>query len=299
MRLDSPALGVVGRATLPDGKGQANGAFFERQCTPMTHAAHAIGWRILLAFSIGLMAVTGFSQSLEIIDLKNRTAQDLLPALQPLVAPGGAISGQDYKLFVRTTSTNLDDIRRAVAQLDRAQRQLLVSVRNATRRQIEREGVAVRGKLSTQGAQGSVAAQDSDSRRSTDGVASVAVLEGNSASINNGASVPIVTAVVVGGGRRPRVGTQTEYRDLPNGFIVTPRVNGERVVLDVSQRTDSLRNGTVDTQSVQTQASGRLGEWLALGGIEESSTSTQRGLGSRQYATSSDERSLWVKVELQ
>lgn len=270
-----------------------------RQCVPMTQKARAIGWRILTAFSICLMAVTAFSQSLEVIDLKNRTAQELLPALQPMVASGGAISGQDYKLFVRTTSANLADIRRVVAQLDRAPRQLLVSVRNATRQQIEREGVAVGGTLSTQGAQGSVRAQDSHSQRQVDGVASVAVLEGNAAAINNGSSVPIVTAVVVGGGRNPRIGAQTQYRELPNGFIVTPRVNGERVVLDISQRQDSLRNGTVDTQSLQTQASGRLGEWVTLGGVAEASTSTQHGLGSRQYSTSSDERSLWIKVELQ
>lgn len=265
----------------------------------MTHTVSTIGRRILLAFSIGLMAVTVFAQSLEIIDLKNRTAQELLPALQPMIAPGGAISGQDYKLFVRTTSANLADIRRVVAQLDRAPRQLLVSVRNATRQQIEREGVAVGGTVSTQGARGRVQAEDSVAQRNADGVASVAVLEGNAASINNGASVPIVTAVVVGGGRHPRVGAQTEYRDLANGFIVTPRVNGERVVLDISQRAESLRNGTVDSQSLQTQAGGRLGEWIALGGVAESSTSTQRGLGSRQYSTSSDQRSLWIKVELQ
>jgi type II secretory pathway component GspD/PulD (secretin) len=265
----------------------------------MTQAARAIGWRILLAFSIGLMAVTGFAQSLEIIDLRNRTAQELLPALQPLVAPGGAITGQDYKLFVRTTSTNLADIRRAVAQLDRAPRQLLVSVRRAARQQIEREGVAIQGTLSTQGAQGSLRAEDKASQHSSDGVTSIAVLEGNSASIDNGASVPIVTAVIIGGGRRPQIGAQTQYRELPNGFIVTPRINGERVVLDVSQRTDSLRDGTIATQSLQTQASGRLGEWVALGGLEESSTSTQRGSGSRQYSTSSDQRSLWIKVELQ
>ena len=265
----------------------------------MTHRAHEMGRRILLVFSIGLMAVTAFAQSLEIIDLKNRTAQELLPALQPMVASGGAISGQDYKLFVRTTSANLAEIRRVVAQLDRAPRQLLVSVRKATRQQMEREGLAVGGTLSTQGAQGSVRAEDSASQRSADGTASVAVLEGNAASIDNGASVPIVTAVVVGGGRRPVLGAQTEYRDLANGFIVTPRVNGERVVLDITQRAQSLRNGTIDSQSLTTQASGRVGEWLALGGVAESSTSTQRGLGSRQYATSSDQRSLWIKVELQ
>ena len=266
----------------------------------MTQSARTVWWQILVAFSVCLMAAAALAQSLEIIDLKHRSAQELLPALQPLIAPGGSLSGQDYKLFVRTTSQNLAELRRVVAQLDKAPRQLLVSVRNASGQQIEREGASVSGTLSTEGAHARVDAHDTASQRSRDGIASVAVLEGNSAMINNGASIPIVTAVAGGGGRRREwIAAQTEYRDLANGFVVTPRVNGERVVLDIAQRAQKARNGVIENQELQTQASGRLGEWLSLGGVAESSTSTQRGIGTRQYATQSDQRSIWIKVELQ
>jgi len=265
----------------------------------MTQSVRTVWWQILVAFSVCLIATAAIGQSLEIIDLKHRSAQELLPALQPLVAQGGSLSGQDYKLFVRTTSQNLAELRRVIAQLDRAPRQLLVSVRNATRQQIEREGVSVSGTLSTEGARARVDANDASSQRSGDGIASVAVLEGNSAMINNGASIPIVTAVVARGGRRPLIGAQTEYRDLANGFVVTPRVSGDRVILDVSQRAQSYRNGVIDNQELQTQASGRVGEWLNLGGVAESSTTTQSGIGARQYSTQSDQRSVWIKVDVQ
>jgi type II secretory pathway component GspD/PulD (secretin) len=254
--------------------------------------------RLLVALSIGLIATAAFAQSLEVINLKNRTAQELIPVLQPLLAPGGALTGQDYMLFVRTTSGNLAEIQRVVAQLDQAQRQLLVSVRTATRQQIEQEGVAVSGRLSTQGSNARLTGRDSNTQINSDGVASVAVLEGNAAMINNGSSVPIVTAVA-GGGRRPWAAAQTEYRDLPNGFLVTPRVNGDVVVLDIQQRADSARGGSIETQQVQTQVSGRLGRWIALGGVNETETSTQSGIASRNYSTHSDDRMLWVKVEAQ
>jgi type II secretory pathway component GspD/PulD (secretin) len=265
----------------------------------MTQAVRGVWWQILVAFSVCLMAAGAIAQSLEIIDLKHRSAQELMPALQPLVAPGGSLSGQDYKLFVRTTSQNLADLRRVIAQLDKAPRTLLVSVRNATRQQIEQEGASISGTLSTDGGRARMDANAGSSQRTGEGVASVAVLEGNSAMINNGSSIPIVTAVVARGGRRPLIGAQTEYRDLVNGFVVTPRVSGDRVVLDISQRAESLRNGVIDNQELQTQASARLGEWLSLGGVSESSTSSERGIGSRQYSTRSDNRSLWIKVELQ
>lgn len=265
----------------------------------MTQMNRSFCWHVLITISVGLMALSAHAQSLEIIDLQHRTAQELIPALQPMVAQGGSLSGQDYKLFVRTSSANLAELKRVIAQLDRAPRQLLVSVRNATRQQLERQGIDVSGRLSTDRSEIGVRGSDDRGQRSNEGVASVAVIEGNAALINNGASVPIVTAVAIAGGRRPGVAAQTEYRDLANGFLVTPRVNGETVVLDISQRAETLRNGVIDTQQLETQVSGRVGEWISLGGINSMSSSSSGGIGSRRYSTSSDDRSVWVKVELQ
>jgi len=80
---------------------------------------------------------------------------------------------------------------------------------------------------------------------------------------------------------------------------VTPRIGGDTVVLDISQRAETLRNGVVDTQQLETQVSGKLGEWISLGGINSGANSSRSGIGSRQYSTSSDERSVWVRVDLQ
>jgi hypothetical protein len=265
----------------------------------MTHSIRTVSRLLAVAFSIGLMSVAAFAQSLEVIQLKHRPAQELIPALQPLIAQGGALSGQEYTLFVRTTSANLAEVRRVVAQLDRAPRQLLVSVRTAARQQMEREGIAVQGELSTQGSSAKVTGVDRRSHLDSGSLTSVAVLEGHSALINNGSSIPIVTAVAGGTGRRPWLAAQTEYRELPNGFLVTPRVNGESVILDIQQRADSVRGDTIETQQLQSQVSGRLGEWISLGGVNQTRTSSERGIGARGYSTHSDERTLWVKIDTQ
>lgn len=264
----------------------------------MTHLHQATSWRIRLFFSIGLMAVgLANAQSLEVIDLKNRTAAELIPVLQPLVAPGGALSGQDYKLFVRTTGANLAELRRAVAQLDRAPQQLLVSVRTGGREQGASKGVSGSGTLSTSGSRARVDAHDNQTQNDSNRVASVAVLEGNSAVINTGSSVPIVTTIAAGAGRRPWAAAQTEYRELTTGFVVTPRLNGDLVILDIAQQAESLRGGAIQSQRLNTQASGRVGEWLSLGAVNESATTEQRGIATRQYSTRSDERTVWIKVD--
>ncbi len=265
----------------------------------MSQLARTTTKQLLVVFSIGLISMAAFAQSLEVIQLKYRTAQELIPTLQPLVTQGGVLSGQEYTLFVRTTPGNLAEVRRVLVQLDRAPRQLLVSVRTATRQQIEREGIAVQGELSTRGANAQIAGADTRSHLDRGSVTSVAVLEGNAAMINNGSSVPVVTAVAGGAGRRPWVAAQTEYRDLANGFLVTPRVNGDSVTLDIQQRADAARGGSIETQQLQTQVGGRLGAWIALGGVNETDMSTERGLGARSYSTRSDDRTLWVKIDAQ
>src|SRR5262245_62896119 len=191
--------------------------------------------------AVAFAAPWASAQSLEIIDLKFRTATEVIPLLQPLLEQNGALTGQDYKLFVRTSPGNLAQLRQALAAIDRAPRQLRVLVRETTQGELQREQVAVSGRVST----GDVDAAAVDVRagalhthaRGSD-TSSVLVLEGGSAFVATGESVPVVTAVAVRGGRRPLAATGTEYRDLTRGFYVTPRVNGERVVLDVEHHSE-------------------------------------------------------------
>jgi len=247
--------------------------------------------------SVCLIAGPVMGQSLEVIDLKYRSAAEVIPVLQPLLEQGGALTGQDYKLFVRTSPANLRQLRAALAQIDRKPNQLLVSVRRSTEQEIERERAQASAAVSNRGAAVTVNATDSNARDRSDALASVQVIEGNSALINSGSDVPIVTAVAARGGRRPFAGAVTEYRNLSSGFVVTPRVNGTQVVLDIEQQDERVVNGTVQTQHLTTQASGPLGEWIRLGGVSESASTQQRGILSRQYSTQTDAREVWVKVE--
>jgi type II secretory pathway component GspD/PulD (secretin) len=127
----------------------------------------------------------------------------------------------------------------------------------------------------------------------------VQVLEGNSAFIATGTSVPIVTAFAVRGGKRPFVAGTVEHRDLQRGFVVTPRVNGDQVILEISQQDERLGANGIQTQSLNTQVVGQLGSWIQLGGVSESSSSTNSGILSRSYSTGGNELSVWVKVDAQ
>jgi type II secretory pathway component GspD/PulD (secretin) len=255
--------------------------------------------RRLAALVIGCLLAAGLAaQSLQVIDLKYRTAAEVIPVLQPLLEPGGALTGQDYKLFVRASSANVAQLRKALAEIDRQPRQFLVAVRRATRQQIEREQASVSGVIGSSGANVTLSTGDSTQHRESSGVASVNVIEGNAAFIASGESVPVVTSVVIGGGKRPRVGMSNSYRDLSSGFTVTPRLAGEQVVLTIEQQAEhrAADGSGIQTQRLSTQVGGKLGEWLPLGGVSESARNQSTGIASGRLATRSDETQVWVRV---
>src|SRR5690348_3741880 len=67
--------------------------------------------------------------ALEIIGLRYRTAEQVIPVLKPLVEPGGTLSGQGTQLFVRTSPANLAELQRALESIDRPAKRLQISVR--------------------------------------------------------------------------------------------------------------------------------------------------------------------------
>ena len=67
--------------------------------------------------------------ALEIIPLRHRTVDQVLPALRPLIEPGATLSGQGTQLIVRASPANLAEIRRALEAIDRPSRRLQISVR--------------------------------------------------------------------------------------------------------------------------------------------------------------------------
>jgi type II secretory pathway component GspD/PulD (secretin) len=248
------------------------------------------------------MSLAVYAADLTVIDLHHRTAEELLPVLQPLAGSDTSLSGLDYKLLVRGSPAAVARIREALSVLDRAPRQLLVSVRFGGQPSSERSQVGVTGQRQGSGTQVRVSGSTVTSTSADAGVSSVRVLEGNAAHIATGESVPIVTAAYVGG--RGGIGMGTEFRELTSGFTVVPRVNGQQVMLDIRTRQQRAidSNGAATVQRADTTVGGALGQWIELGGVSSSESHSSRIVGTggaaQRVSTQSDERSIAVKVDL-
>jgi hypothetical protein len=94
----------------------------------------------------------------------------------------------------------------------------------------------------------------------------------------------------------------TTYRDVNTGFYATARVSGDIVTLEISPRQQEYRaagGGTIQTRGANTAVTGRLGEWMELGGVRESNSGSSSGLLVWGRHSASSEYSAWVKVEEQ
>ena len=273
----------------------------------------------------GRAALGTVVDEIHVIQLKHRTAQEIIPVIRPLLGPNDAMSGMDYRLIVRTSDRNLREVERMLAQIDVARRNLTLTVRqgaDASRHETSQElsGAANIGRdarirlpqrtppddrgvvIEQQGADGRLRYQARE-ERATAGDARTQVLrvqDGQRAFIHVGQSVPHVKRIVSLAGRQVTIAQGVEFQNVVTGFEVLPRTQGERVQLEVTPRLSSLADpatGLANFQALRTTVNVRLGEWVDLGGIQGVGEDVRRAVAESAVADSSERRSVWIKVE--
>lgn len=289
----------------------------------MLRLARGLLLAVMLAATMGVAAQT----TVEIIPLNYRSSEQVIPVIQPLLGRDSSVSGFQNQLVIRATATELAEIRRVLASIDKAPRRLLITVRQDAGLERERREAEVSGSIGNDNARvtipgggsrsgGNVVLRDGDDRldariidsrqaSSDSSTQTLQVLEGSSAFIRVGESRPVpsrqVVRTVINGRIVDRVVESTEYRDAATGFSVRPRLQGDIVTLDISPQRDSFderRRGTVNVQQVTTTVSGRIGEWIDLGGIGDSRIDERSALLGRSSGRTEDRRAVQVRVEI-
>ncbi len=278
---------------------------------------------IYLLLGLTLLTTTVQADSITTLQLRNRPAEEVIPIVQPLLGAGEAISGRGFKIFLRASPQTLAEVSDVIEALDVAARTLQISVFQGDSRGLEALGFGASVRVESGDASISVGTnRDQSSDRggsvtysTNDGSASVKststqkrlqdspihqirVTDGNEAYIETGDQIPYFSGLdwiapgrVVGG---------VEYKDVVTGFYVRPRTNGDNVTLQISPFKNSLdgARGGIATQSASTQVTGRIGEWLLLGGVTEQLKRSQGGIASYSSTQSRSNQSIWIKTDL-
>jgi hypothetical protein len=240
--------------------------------------------RTLLA-SLLLIFSTCVSAATEVVPLNYRTSAELLPVAQSFIGQDGTVSSYGNQLIVNAESRRIEELRALIAQLDIAPRRLLISVDTSDSASRDSSGASP-SRIKSYG---------TASREG--GVQQVQTSEGTPALIQVGQSVPLTTSSTDSYGYAQ---SNTEYRNVTQGFYVTATVTGDIVHLDISTNRDRLsqeRPDTINVQSTDSKVSGRLGEWITLAGQSSNSVADQRGLAQRYSTQGRSDMVLRVKID--
>jgi len=243
----------------------------------------------------------------EVIPVNNRPASELQPLLMPLLESTDQIVANGDSIIVKTTPERLQTITNLIRKLDNPLDNLLISViqsRDMTAAQLN-AGIGFDINVPLQNPsnprvsvggyynqfQGQGARQNTQTIRTMDGVP---------AHIKAGNVVPITNYQVYRDPYGyPYENRSTQLVEATTGFEVTPRLVGQQVMLDVSPWTDNINaQGQFQTQDANTSIRTNLGQWVDIGGVDESEQSSGSGsLGYHDYSKQINSRIL-VRVDI-
>ena len=273
---------------------------------------------------VGYLPVAAAQLKVEVIPLQNRTLDQVIPVIQPLVGEGGTVTGMNNQLIVKTTPANLEEIKRVLSSLDTPLRRLMITVRQDVAGNMGRDRASVDGGYTTgnitfgtiapgrAGPGAEISAGDADgntirwrgistqSNRADNNDFRVQTVEGEPAYIQTGQSVPVPNqnAYVTRGG--VVVQDSVEYHDVTSGFYVIPRLNGNNVTLQVApnlSRSHPQQGGTFEVQNIETTVHGRLGEWISVGGLNQTSNQDNSTWSANNRRRGDETRSVLIKVD--
>ena len=234
---------------------------------------------LLLVCSVGVMAAT------EVVPLNFRTSDELLPVAKSFLGQEGSVSAYNNQLIVNAEQRKIDELRALISQLDTAPKRLLISVDTSDSAASSGNG----------GNQSRVISYGTASREG--GVQQVQTSEGTPALIQVGQSVPVTTSQSDSYGYAQ---SNTEYRNVTQGFYVTASVTGDIVHLNITTNRDRVSQERPDTfkvQSTDSQVSGRIGEWITLAGGSDQSVADRRATAQSYSTQGRNDMTLRVMVQ--
>lgn len=262
--------------------------------------------RVLLLGLVSFSAWAG--NEFKIITLQHRFGEELLAVLQPLAGPGGVVTASGNNLFVEVDAARMLAIEQAVARMDVESRMFGIRLDRSGQQHSASSGAEVAGRIGNE-----VRIERSGSRRNNSGITVgvdaretttrsrsseyLNVMDGASAFIAVGQSVPFTETWRELIQRHGRVRQAIGYRDIVTGFTVTPRQMGDAVELEITPRISSMNGDIVEFESLSTRVRAVPGTWLNLGGTMSSRDDLSREIFAGSRGESSRSGELWILID--
>ena len=275
-----------------------------------------------LVFLFSVPAVMA-QETLEIIPLESRQAEDVIPIIRSLLGRNGTVSGMRDQLIVRASPRKLREIKSLLEKIDAQLKNLRITMKQGSRSQLNKleqeiEAVVPIGEagrvilnpgnkdsegliIGSETKNGSIRGRFLQRKSSLDEMDTqvVTTLEGNAAAIYFTRQIPFKETRSFSTGNKTTQLESTRFKNVRSGFMVLPRIRGDQVILEISPQQSRIINGEIETVGLSTVLRGQIGEWIELGGLNQNRSEQSSGIASRNTSGQVEKRSVFMKVEEQ
>jgi len=245
------------------------------------------------------LAESDFSESGFKIFQTQQNAKILISTLTPLYPKSAKFTARNNTLIVKASPQILLEIEQLLQEIDQPLSNLLIEVSHSFIENKNQQGNHI-----------SYDRPNSDiriiqtRRKNTSNepvIFKIRTIEGQWAAIQTGKRVPYYTAQK---SWNYRWQGSTEFEDVTAGFDVFPTLNGDLVTLKIRPHNNSMNQHNADwinTQSLDTSITGRLGQWIYLGGAatQGNTNNINSGISYRESQMSAQRYSTRRSSELE
>lgn len=249
---------------------------------------------ILLSILFASISYKTMAYELEIINLKHRPAQDIIPILEPLLEKDASISGEKFVLFIRASNETLQQIISILPTIDAELRVLRISIMQESAQTMQRYGYRISG--SSQKKSGNSNVMVYSTKRSSNNPKQQVILvsEGQWASLQTGVNMPSITRSTNPDGT---ITESVQYKSIYTRLKIQPIIRGKKIKMQVQSFTGNKEN-IASIHGIKTNISGNLGQWIALGSIIEKSNSSNSGFVFSTQRRLNSKQQIFIKIEL-
>jgi len=266
---------------------------------------------LCLAVCLCLLLPVRAETEFKIITLQHRFAEEILPAIKPLVGDDGTATAMQNNLIIRTSRNNMAEIEQLVNSLDTLRQNLKITIRRNNNSDIGQNHAEITGRkrignvtVETNGRRinkPNAMALDIENYQSKSNISSeqfIRVTDGEQAFISVGQSIPYTQEWISLTNRYIGVQRSTTFINIDTGFAVRPRTIGNQIELEITPRFSQLnRNGFIDFTTLTTIVRVNRDEWLDIAGIMQQKDEVSRTILGWQGSNQLLGNQLLIRVE--
>jgi hypothetical protein len=254
---------------------------------------------------------------MEIIPLKHRPVEMILPTLKKMADDNVLISSANDQIILKGSAAKLAELHFLIDELDTPLTQLLISIRHGESLQQQGNLIAYEGApkfnsgkttlsigstfRSTSTEKSKTTVRNKSTTTNNNITQQVRATEGLPAYIETGSKTPInfVSRHHNNAGNPDHIESHPIMTDIVTGFYVTPLLlSGDNILLSLSTKKQSLNNQRhINSDTYEGTVTGRLDQWILIGGKSQKQQKNHSALIKRYSSQLSSNDSVYLKVE--